>query len=231
MRRRRPYYCGRLNPAILFMGILLVILLFFTGYKVLPIIHDTAEMQAKTIATKTINQAVQYAMAENDIQYEKLAVVTRNEQGQVTSLQTNMAQINAIANQITAKVIEQTEVLSKQKVSIPLGTLVGSRLFSGRGPQISFYVVPTGAVEANVRNSFHAAGINQTLHQIMLDSSVGILGVLPGYSIKTTVSSQICLAETIIVGTVPEYFTQIDGTEKSYEDYIADYGPEKNGIP
>ena len=230
MRRRRPYYCGRINPALVAAIVLTVVLFVVIGYFILPVIGNTAEMQAKTMATKMINTAVQLALEENDIRYETLAVVTRNDGGEVTSIQTNMAQINAISNKITAKVIEQTEMMLHQKVSIPLGTLLGSRLFSGRGPDITFHVVPTGSVEFNIRNEFCSAGINQTLHQILLENSIGIMGVLPGYRIKTNITNQICLAETIIVGAVPEYFTQIDGVEKDYEDYIADYGPGQINI-
>ena len=230
MRKRSAYYCGKISPIVWLISAILI-LFFLAGYKVMPIVKETVRLQAKTIATQTINYAVQCALQECDTGYDRLAVINRNAQGGVTSVQTNMAKVNAIANLITAKIAEQTEEMSEQRIKIPLGTLVGSRLFTGRGPKVNFCVMSVGGAEANVYNNFESAGINQTLHQIVLESRIGVLGILPGYSIKTDVTSQICLAETIIIGTVPEYFTQIDGVDGEISGYISDYGPGKNGIP
>ena len=214
---------------------ILILLFIFSAcvlhFKIGPIVRNTAAMQAKNIAAKAINRATDIALTQKNPKYENLAVVARNSNGDVTSIQTNMAQINAIGNLMTTVIIEEMEALSLQKVHIPLGTLLGSRIFSGRGPKLSFYVVPTGSLESNIKNKFETVGINQTLHQIMLEIDIGILGLLPGYTTQTTVSSQICLAETVIVGAVPDYYTLIEGdNDEELEGMIADYGPGKNGI-
>jgi len=231
MRRRKTYYCGRVSLWGMLLFFLILLFILFICIKITPVIRDTAKMQAKTIATRSINNAVEYALSKSDTRYEHLAVVTRNNSGEVTSIQTDMSKINRISNQITAKILEQTEAMEQQKVNIPLGTLVGSRLFSGRGPQIAFYVVPTGSVETNIKNNFHSVGINQTLHQIMLEIKIGIFGVLPGYSVNTTATSHICLAETVIVGAVPDNFTQIEGVTDDTTGLVADYGANKNNVP
>ena len=43
-----------------------------------------------------------------------------------------------------------------------------------------------------------------------------------------TVSTQVCLAETVIVGAVPEYFTQIEEGEQDLSGRLADYGAGKS---
>ena len=65
----------------------------------------------------------------------------------------------------------------------------------------------------------------------MLEIRIEVLVLLPGYTAKTDVTTQICLAETIIIGTVPDYYTLIEsGADQDLTGYIADYGPGKNGM-
>ena len=68
-----------------------------------------------------------------------------------------------------------------------------------------------------------AAGINQTRHQILLhvDVYTGIL--LPGFTASTKVSNEIAVAETVIVGGVPQTYTYFSTTEDKIEDYADEY--------
>jgi len=225
MRRKRPYYCGKVKPIFIVLLILLVGLLILFERKLGPIIAETAEWQAKTIAANAVNRATDSALGSFEISYEELAVISRNEKGEVTSVQANMPQINALGVSITSQVIDELQNLSFQRVKIPLGTLLDSQFFAGRGPNVTFYVHPTGAVEANIENRFESAGINQTLHRILLKLNIGIMGVLPLYTSRTQVTTEICLAETVIIGAVPDYYTQIDGVESDISGLISDYGP------
>ena len=223
-RRRRLFCCKKINPLfIIILGIIAAAICMYV--RMGPVIRDMAEYEAKIIATKAINDALAAAMKTSDVGYEELAVLTRNSAGNVTSIQANMPRINTLGTAITGQVIKSIEDLSHQAVDMPAGTLIGSRLLSGRGPSIKFYVIPTGYVQSNLENRFESAGINQTLHRIMLNLEVGVMGVLPGYSSSTFVSTEVCLAETIIIGVVPEYFTQIDGVSGDIPGLIADYGP------
>ena len=88
----------------------------------------------------------------------------------------------------------------------PLGNLIGGDIFSGRGPSISFKLLPYGSVVVDVANEFTSAGINQTLHRIVLTVSAGLSIVLPLSSVNATVQSGVVVAETIIVGGVPERY-------------------------
>jgi len=135
MKRRRPYYCGKISPIFFVLLTILVLFIVFICVKLGPILYNTTSTQTKTYATKIINQAIDTALQQKSPKYEMLAVVKRNSNGEVTSVQTNTAEINVLANAITRSVIEQVEAFSDQTIYVPLGTLLGSRLFSpGRNP-------------------------------------------------------------------------------------------------
>lgn len=230
--RGKIYCCRRLRPGWLLAVGLTALLLgtaVFTGARLGPVIRETAAFQARTIATRAVNRAVSEAMVRQPAEYGQLAVVTRGADGAVTSVQADMPRINALCSFVTEEIIASLDSLSHQAVEMPVGTLLGGDLLAGRGPRIRFYVVPTGAVETNVENRFQSAGINQTLHRIVLKVNIGILGVVPGYTGKTQVSTDVCLAETVIIGTVPEYYTQIDGSgQDGLSGLAADYGAGQN---
>jgi hypothetical protein len=57
---------------------------------------------------------------------------------------------------------------------------------------------------AGPESEFLSAGINQTIHKINLKVSVGIRAVIPGFSDETSVSADYCVAQTVIVGDVPQ---------------------------
>lgn len=231
MRRRRPYYCKKVKPTTFLLIFWLVGMMILFEIKLGPIVAQAAQWQAQTIATRAVNRATEIALTSAEIGYEQLAVITRGTNGEVTSVQANMPKINALGVSTTAKIIEELQSLSLQKIEIPLGTLLDSQFLAGRGPKVSFYVYPTGAVEANIENRFTSAGINQTLHRILLKLNIGIIGVLPWYTNKTSITTEVCLAETVIIGAVPEYYTQIEGVESDISGLVSDYGPGQINVP
>ena len=101
-------------------------------------------------------------------------------------------------------------------ISIRMGTLTGTDFLADRGPAVQLRIIPVSSVSSSITNEFVSGGINQTLHRIMMQLVVDISIVLPGYSTTTTVVSEFCIAETIIVGSVPEsyyeYYEDMPGT-------------------
>ena len=60
-------------------------------------------------------------------------------------------------------------------------------------------------------STFTQAGINQTLHQINMQVSVDVAVLVLGETNYFTISSQVVIAETVIVGQVPETLFQTGG--------------------
>ena len=114
-----------------------------------------------------------------------------------------------------------------QTCALPI-SLSGVQLFSGRGPDLNLKVVPAGYMTSEIENRFDTAGINQTRHQIMLKMDMRVMAIIPGYSVSTDIHTEYCLAETVIVGTVPEAFTQVADGNDELTRQIFDFGAAKN---
>lgn len=209
---------------MLLVGVCLLAAVFVLDGRVRPVLTTLATYQAKLSATRSINEAVIQVISEEDVVYNNIISVTQKTGGEVSSLSTDMVTVNRLKAQITSKVADRLTQDAVQDIGIPIGTVFGGQLLSGRGPRLTFKVLPAGYVHSEIYNRFQSAGINQTLHQIMLSVEVTISAVAPIYTITTNVDTNLCIAETIIVGKVPEAFTDINGDSSDDIGMYNDYG-------
>ena len=100
--------------------------------------------------------------------------------------------------------------MENQFVSIPLGAALGVTILAGSGPRIRVQILPVGAVSALFSTEFQSAGINQTRHKILLTLEATVRLVIPNGVEEVAVSSQMAVAESIIVGLVPDSFVDVN---------------------
>ena len=139
------------------------------------------------------------------------------------AIETNSIEVNIMKAMIVDKVTTKLNELESHIIKIPMGSLFGWQMLSGKGPMVDFKVVPTGNVVAQLDHKFTSAGINQTRHQLMLDVSVTMRAFIPGYSSKIKLETNFLIAETVVVGTVPGSFTQVQDAEEDIISKINDY--------
>lgn len=189
-----------------------------------PAVTAAAESQAVLYATQAIQDTVYDQVSRLELEYGDLVRLTYSDQGSVTSLQTDMLAMSKFQSSVTRSIIGRILDFESHRLSLPVGTLTGSPILSGRGPEVEIKLVPSSFVETRIRNEFDSEGINQTRHQVVLNVKLDIQAVLPGYAISSRVDTDICLAETVIVGLVPSAFTLVsDGTDPLV-GLIQDYG-------
>ena len=190
-----------------FTGIgLALILIFRLNARLRPILLELALAQTSNCITAAIDQAV----AAQAISYTDLVTLERTESGDIVALTSNMARANALRAQLLDTALTALDGLEMMEMEIPLGTVLDWDLFSGMGPNVNIRVLYTGTAAAEFENAFSSAGINQTCHQIFFRISADISVLLPGRQYHTTVSTRVCVAETVIVGKVPETYLKID---------------------
>ena len=194
---------------VVVMAILICVILI--DAKVRPLIRTIAASQASNLATVAINDAINEVMQENSITYDDLVSIENGSSGQVTSLKTDIIKINRLKAAISTRTTEKISQIQHREIRIPIGSLLGSQLLSGRGPRIKLYINLSGNAETQITNKFYSAGINQTIHRIMLDITSNIFVVLPGANTMSKVKSSICIAETVIVGNVPDTYGNFEG--------------------
>jgi len=178
-----------------------------------PIAGELALTRVSDNVTLAVNRVVSEKMSSGGMDYGDLVKLEKDDAGNISALVTNMANINALQAEITTAVVDRLAGSDVTKVSIPLGSLIGGTLFSGRGPRISIETLSVANVSTGFRNKFTSAGINQTRHQIMLDVTVTMSILLAGYRESKDVVTEVSVAETVIVGSVPGTYAEFGGNE------------------
>ena len=208
-----------LGAALLLSGVMLLV-----DIRVRPIIEKTAVYQSKVLATRIINDTVYSELEDESIDYGDLVTIIYNSDNSISSIESNMVNINRVKARITKSVNDELSSLDEHDVSISLGTISGFEVFYNQGPLIPIKVQPEGYVEATLISSFESAGINQTLHRIIVEIKTDISAIIPGYTSSATVETQFVMAETVIVGTVPGTYTHVITGNEDLLSQINDYG-------
>ena len=218
-RKKHKIGIKLLGAALLLSGVMLLV-----DIRVRPIIEKTAVYQSKVLATRIINDTVYSELEDESIDYGDLVTIIYNSDNSISSIESNMVNINRVKARITKSVNDELGSLDEHDVSISLGTISGFEVFYNQGPLIPIKVQPEGYVEATLISSFESAGINQTLHRIIVEIKTDISAIIPGYTSSATVETQFVMAETVIVGTVPSTYTHVITGNEDLLSQINDYG-------
>lgn len=170
---------------------------------------NIAMSDATDLVIASINNAVLSILQEENYSYKDFVMLSTNTDGEITAMTTNTVLINRLA----AEVLQQVSVdanCGSLNVSVPLGNLTGSSLLLGRGPDVEIEVIVLTSSYAIVEDRFTDCGINQTKHQLFLDMILDIDILIPMQTISTQVTQEILIAETIIVGEVPQMFVNTE---------------------
>lgn len=204
--------------------VLLFFILLFALYfnkRIRPVMTELIDSQIDNIALQYISEAVKEEL-EGGLEYGDIVTLDKNFDGNISAIQVNMAEVNKIQADISISVLEKSNDDIETTIYIPLGTILGQNLSSGRGPEIGIRVIITNNVEIKLKSSFTTAGINQTYHRIIVEATVGYKYFIPGKWQSKSATSDVVIAETVIMGSVPEsytYFGDSYGLDEAVEDY------------
>ncbi len=204
-RRRMEFRLKGWAKLLLFLSVLFLILIEI-DLQLRPVITTMAEYQCRVVSILAMNEAVMDELEEEPDISKKLVTVETREDGTVVSVEINSVEINRLQARLTDAVTNRLLGIQKQDIGIPLGTLTGWQLLAGRGPEVHLQILPTSFVESEIVDSLETAGINQTQHRIFIKFQVEMSAILPGYSTNVTVENQVCVAQTLIVGEVPQFY-------------------------
>lgn len=194
---------------ILLVLILAALLMFRSKY------HSAILALSKTQITNStsdlINDAIDRQIETGNIQYDRMVYFEKDLDGKITALKTNMSEVNRLKTDILNLINDEILAQDTSDLGIPLGSLVLPEILSGRGPRIPVQILSIRNSDASFTSNFAEAGINQTLQQILMSVSVDVTVLVLGRTESFTVASQVVVAETVIVGQVPDTFFQTGG--------------------
>jgi sporulation protein YunB len=127
--------------------------------------------------------------------------IEKDESGALTLISVDPAALHTLRTEIIRQAEQQME--QPQTVKIPLGTVLASEWFSGRGPGIPFCYQPVGSISLVCTSALESGGINQTAYRVVLSMQMEVRAVTSFAQVKVTVPYEVVAAETMIVGEVP----------------------------
>ena len=195
----------------LFLLIGTVVLLYFR-YRYNEQIRTLAQIQVQNATSDLINDAIAKQIDTGNIQYDRIVYFEKDLNGKITALKTNIGEVNRLKTATLNLINDEILALDASDLGIPLGSLFLPEFLSGRGPTIPVQIISIRNSDATFESNFTQAGINQTLHQLTMSVGVDVSVLVLGETTSFTITSQVVVAETVIVGDVPDTFLQTGGT-------------------
>ncbi len=217
-RRRRLSF----KKKTLIVLCVLLALLVLIDCRLRPMMLVNACSRAKGIAVNAVNAAVLKTLEELPDDYESFIQVDYGENGEIRSLQAHAAAVNRVKASVNTAVCEAVAKSELQSFSIPLGTLSGVAVLSGKGPPVTCRTMVLNTPVVTLQSDLTAAGINQTLHRIDINVTVMLTVTLPMQTDTISLETGFLLAQTVLVGDVPDSYTDVISDPQMVGD-IFDY--------
>ena len=198
----------------IYFGILLVILsvsFYLLRDRYRDVVADLASTQVMNTTSDLTNDAIANQIAMGNIAYDRIVFFEKDLDGRITALKTNMSEVNRLKTDILNIINDKILALDTSDIGIPLGSLILPEFLSGKGPMIPVHILSIRNSDANFVSHFSQAGINQTLHRLNMEVSIDVAVLVLGETNSFTMSSEVVVAETVIVGDVPQTFLQTGG--------------------
>ena len=203
--------CRRFVTLLCVSVILFVLVLGLFRWKYRDAIRSLARTQVVNSTSDLINDAIDEQIETGNIQYDRMVYFEKDLNGRITALKTNMSEVNRLKTDILNIINDEILALDTADLGIPLGSLLLPEILSGKGPKIPVQILAIRNSDASFESAFSEAGITHTLQQLTMHISVDVAILVLGETESFSVSSQVVVAETVIVGQVPETYLHTGG--------------------
>ena len=217
-------FLNKLGSKLLALAFILIGLFLLAEASFRPMIEAINAYECHELVSDIINDAILSELEQSNVDYSSLVTLTMNGNGEVTSVQSNILNINKLKTNVAERVEREIERLSDVDIQIPIGTLLGLQLLHGKGFNVGMSVTPLGYATTTIISEFTEAGINQTLHRIIIEINADVDAIIPGFETRVPVKTSIVAAETVIVGRVPDAYTHVITQSGELAGTLNDYG-------
>lgn len=209
---------------VLLLSLLSMVFLTFADLRLKPVVINAARSRARLFASDVISRSVDAAVAESTGSFIN---VIYGEDG-ISAIETNVTGISRLRADSILNIRGEISDIDRMTLDIPLGNLAGGMLLTGRGFPVRIKLVPIGDVSGEIYSEFSETGINQTLHRIYLRVRVSMNMIVASDTVRLELADDILVAETVIVGRVPDAYTAINRFEidENEENDLNDYAAQ-----
>ncbi|MBR6573282.1 MAG: hypothetical protein IKK77_06170 [Clostridia bacterium] len=229
IRRNTSLRFKKLLALLMAMLVAVSSIYVYIDYRLKKIAMEFAMSEAKTIILDSANTAALSVLEEMNISYNNIAVLSRDKDGLVTSVEINSSVINLFKSKIASEVAQELAKHNNVSFELPIFAAFGYFYTAFYIPKISYSMELTTTAITDFYSRFFSAGINQVLHQIMVKIDLESSLAMPHYKTSLTTSTSLIAAETVIVGIVPDAFTEVVNQSDELVGDIFDYSAQFNG--
>ena len=203
-------------------GILALVALTAFDLYIKPTLVRLISYQCQLAAERIISNAVFGHVGDELNSYKDIISFTFDNNGRISALNTDQNKINSLKSLINESINNEIDSISDETVGISIGSLSGISYFYGMGKELQFHVEPKGKADTKLVSKFKSAGINQTIHSIVLEVSVALTPVIAGFGEEVKVDTNLIISQTVLIGEVPDSYSNIILDEEYYSE-LADF--------
>lgn len=200
---RKDYAGGTAKNILILILILITLFFILVDSRIRPLIVEMAQYKVQALVTQAANEAIIEQMEKTSLSYGDLITVSRDENGDVSLLSYNALEVNRLKSQITSSVIEKVDDIKETNIYIPIANITNIDFIQNKGPKLRFTIIPSAYVETDIESSFEQMGINQVNHRIFIVLKIAATALIPNYSSRVNFETKVCVAQTVIIGKVP----------------------------
>lgn len=200
---------------IITISILTFMLILFNSFIyafdkfVTPIIMKTGDAQIRSKVTEIINRNTT-RIYNKTYDYNKIIQIDKDKDDNIVMIKADTIKLNKLACDIALESQYDIEKLGKIGIKMPIGYALKNNILAYLGPNITIKMEQIGSVETRYVSKFESAGINQTRHTIGILVKTKVRVMIPMAYDDIEIKNEIPVAETIIVGKVPNSAFQLD---------------------
>ena len=173
------------------------------------LIDDLVVNELEYLVTDIINTAVYDSIKNSGYTFDDLTIINTDKNGFVNSVSIEPSSANMMKSEIAALINERVNKISDDDVKITIGMIIGYCNLGSWGPEIPLAVLPNTNVEIDFSNEFVSCGINQVQDNLTIDVNVHVSALMPFLKSTSTIHSSVIVAQTLIVGDVPNTYLEI----------------------
>ena len=207
---------------LILVGAVIIILTIVFDIWFRPVIERMFEYRCKLIADRAVSRAITEHLNTTDEDHSDIISFVYDSEGRIGALRTNPPKINTMKAAVMEKVNSELSTIKAEKVGITIGTLSGVSYLYGVGNEIMFTVKPVGVARSRLYSKFDSSGINQTMHSVILEIDTEVSPLIPGVTETFLVTTEFIIAQTVIVGDIPDSYSNIILDEQHYSE-LADF--------
>ena len=209
--RQWRYIKKRLLIVLVYLVVAFAAIFVSVGINMNPAALSLAEARVTALTSTALNESILESMSKDEVYAQLISM--NNTSSNVYMLHADTVKMNTLAASSSEAAQKRIAEIGEQGIAIPIGTLTNIPFLAGVGPDIRVKFEPAGSVVSEFKSELKSAGINQTLYRVKVRLTASLKLILPSVWEDITVSAEIAVAEGVIVGDVPQVYTNVANEE------------------